>query len=66
MMGIAGFKHKKDLKAAVGKEPSFIETSLFGTEFHGDGEYTVVGPSPEKRVWYATITVTDGLIAKVS
>ena len=66
MMGISGFKTKKELKAAIGKRPRFIETSMFGAEFKGDGSYTVVGPDPYKRVWYATITVKDGLIAKVS
>ncbi len=66
MMGISGFKHKKDVKAAIGERPSFIETYAFGNEFHGDGEYTVVGPSPSDRRWYATVTVLDGHISKVS
>ncbi len=65
MMGIKGFKTKKELKAAIGKEPGFIETSMFGKEYKGDGRYTIVGPSPKVRKWYATITVADGLIAKV-
>lgn len=64
-MGIRGHKTKKSLKAAVGTEPRFIETSIHGPEFKGDGEYTVVGPDPHNRKWYATITVVDGLIAKV-
>lgn len=64
-MGIAGFKTKKELKAAVGKKPEFIETSMFGKEFKGDGRYTIVGPTPQIRKWYATVTVTDGLIAGV-
>ena len=67
MMGINGFKTKKALKGAVGEVPNFIETSMFGAEFKGDGNYTVVGPDPyNKRTWYATVTVTDGVIAKVS
>ena len=69
MMGIAGFKTKKALKEAAKLNcvrPVFIETSMFGLEFKGDGEYTVVGPSPEVRKWYATVRVTDGVIAKVS
>lgn len=65
MMGIHGFTHKKQLKAGLGQIPEFIETSMYGKEFHGDGTYTVVGPSPQVRKWYATVTVTNGLIAKV-
>lgn len=66
MMGISGFKTKKELKAAVGQTPEFIETSLFGNEYKGDGRYTVVGPDPyNKRSWYATVTVRDGKIGKV-
>ena len=65
MMGISGFQHKKQLKAAVGEQPLSIETSVFGKEYHGDGKYTVVGPSPQVRKWYATITVAGGVIARV-
>ena len=57
---------KKSLKAAVGAEPDFEETSMFGLEFKGDGQYTVVGPHPYDRKWFATVTVTDGVIAKVT
>ena len=67
MMGIYGYKTKKELKAGIGKNPSFIETSVFGPEYKGDGRYTVVGPNPYRdRKWYATITVIDGKIAKVT
>ena len=66
MMGVLGFKTKKELKAAIGEKPRFLETSMFGNEYTGDGKYTIVGPSPTVRKWYATVTVTDGLIAKVT
>ena len=36
MMGISGFKTKKELKSAVGTRPNFIETSFFGPEYKGD------------------------------
>jgi hypothetical protein len=65
MMGIVGFKTKKELKAAVGTKPRFIETSMFGKEYTGDGRYAVVGPDPLIRKWYAEITVVEGLIHKV-
>jgi len=67
MMGIRGFKTKKQLKSdGIGKVPSFVETSMFGDEYKGDGEYTVVGPSVQDRRWYATVTVLNGVISKVS
>ena len=37
MMGISGFKTKKELKAALGEVARFIETSFFGAEFKGAG-----------------------------
>jgi hypothetical protein len=64
-MSIEGFKTKKELKAAVGRRPNFIETSMFGKEFHGDGSYMIVGPSPYRRNWYATVTVRQGTISCV-
>ena len=66
MMGIEGFKTKSQLKSAVGSRPNFIETSMFGNEYKGDGTYTVVGPSPYKRNWFATVKIVNGIIAKVS
>ena len=66
MMGISGFTTKKELKAAIGEAANFIETSMFGSEYRGDGQYTVVGPDPYDRCWYATITIKDGVIAKVT
>jgi hypothetical protein len=65
MMG-ASYKTKKVLREAIGKQPRFVETSMFGAEYNGDGRYTVVGPSPTERKWYATVTVSDGVISKVS
>lgn len=65
MMGISGFTSKKELKEAVGQRPHFIETSIFGQEFRGDGSYVVVGPTPYTRKWYATVTVSDGMIERV-
>lgn len=67
MMGISGYKTKKQLKEeGIGKTPSFIETSIFGAEYKGDGQYTIVGPDPYARKWFATVTVKDGKIAKVT
>jgi hypothetical protein len=65
-MMAASYKTKKACKASIGNPPRFIETSIFGDEFKGDGTYTVVGPGPYDRKWYAQVTVTNGVITKVS
>lgn len=64
MMG-ASYSTKKELKASVGKPLHYVETSMFGQEYKADGTFCVVGPSPDKRVWFAEVTMKDGLIAKV-
>lgn len=64
MMG-ASYKTKKDLKASVGQELRFVETSMFGPEYRSNGTFCVVGPSPHERKWFAEVTMKDGLIAKV-
>lgn len=60
-------KSKKALReTAIGKAPQFLETSWFGEEYKGDGTYCIVGPDPYvSRTWYATVTVTDGLVTKI-
>lgn len=65
MMG-ARYKTKKDLKAAIGSPLRYEETSFFGPEYKADGAFCVVGPSPRERKWFASVTMKDGLIAKVS
>jgi hypothetical protein len=67
MLGVYGYKFKKDLKAAVGKPLKFVETSAFGPEYKPNGKLTVVGPDAyNKRDWYATVTMKEGLIEKVT
>jgi hypothetical protein len=69
MLGVYGFKTKKSLKEATGREFAdvVVETSLFGPEFKGDGTYAVVGPDAyTARNWYANVTVVRGKIAKVT
>ena len=66
MMGY-NCKTKKELKTFIGCTPRFIETSIFGAEFKGDGVYSVVGPDPyNNRKWYASVTIKEGIITKVS
>jgi len=65
MMG-ACYKTKKDLKAAIGQELRYEETSFFGPEYKENGTFCVVGPSPVERKWFASVTIQNGLIVKVS
>ena len=62
----ANYKTKKALKASVGKPLRFTETSFYGNEYVPTGKFSVVGPSANKRVWFAEVAMKDGLIAKVS
>lgn len=42
------------------------ETSMFGPEFKGAGQYPVVGPAPYERKWFAMVHVDgNGRIVKV-
>ena len=65
MMGITAAS-KKELKTMIGEVFDPIETSMFGAEYKGDGEYCVVGPDPYRnRKYFAAVTVVGGLITKV-
>lgn len=59
------YETKKKLKEAVGQTLRYQETSMFGPEYLATGKFPVVGPSPYKRKWYATVTMSNGIIAKV-
>ena len=65
MMG-ASYKTKKALKESIGQPLRYVETSVFGAEYKPDGTFCVVGPSPYERKWFASVTMADGKIAKVS
>ena len=65
MMG-ASYPTKKALKECIGKPLRYVETSMFGEEYRANGTFCVVGPSPDVRKWYASVTMNDGVIAKVS
>ena len=65
-LAASGYKTKKDLKASVGKPLGYNETSMFGPEYKSTGVFCVVGPSAHEREWFATVTMADGKIAKVS
>ncbi len=66
MMG-ATYKTKKELKSNIGQPLRFVETSLFGAEYTPNGQFCVVGPCPRtNRKWFASVTMVDGKISKVS
>jgi hypothetical protein len=65
MMG-ASYPTKKALKESVGKALRYVETRFFGPEYKDNGTFAVVGPSPYQRKWFASVTMKDGLIAKVN
>ena len=65
-LAASGYKTKKALKESVGKALRYNETSAFGPEYKSTGSFCVVGPSAYERKWYATVTMADGKIAKVS
>jgi hypothetical protein len=65
MMG-APYASKKLLKEKIGQPLRYIETSFFGEEYKADGTFCVVGPCPHtNRKWFASVTMVNGLIAKV-
>lgn len=68
-MLIANYASKKDLKAAIGQSLKYQETSLFGPEYKANGEFCVSNRphiTGHKREFFATVTMADGKIAKVS
>lgn len=66
MMG-ASYPTKSALKKAVGQSLRYVETSMFGEEFKANGTFCVVGPDPyNNRKWYASVTMENGLIKRVS
>lgn len=70
MTMLARYPSKKDLKAAVGQPLRYTETSVFGKEYTPDGQFVVAGrkalDSQIKSDYFATVTMKDGLIAKVT
>lgn len=67
-MLVAVYPSKAALKASIGKQLDYMETSLFGPEYKSDGELTVANRphlSGIGREFFATVTMVNGLIEKV-
>ena len=66
---VVDYPSKKALKESVGKPLQYIETSLFGPEYHDNGTLTVAGRphiTGQKREFFARVNMVDGKITKVS
>ena len=69
MTMVVVYPSKKELKASLGQRLRYIETSLFGPEYRDNGTITVTNrPHITKmgREFFAQVTMTNGLIAKVA
>jgi len=66
MTMVACYPTKKKLKEAIGEGLLYSETSLFGAQYTPNGQFAVVGPSEYNRKFFASVTMKDGKIAKVS
>lgn len=71
-MIIFNYASKKDMKLAVGERLKYTETSMFGEEFKSNGKFSgcnrpSINPDIPKgsREFFATVTMADGVIAKV-
>ena len=66
---VVRYNTKKDLKAAIGQPLKYTETSMFGPEYTPNGKLTVAGRphiTGMKREFFATVTMKNGVIEKVS
>jgi len=61
----AHYKTKKELKASIGQELQYTETSMFGKQFLPNGKFCVADSSLQRK-WFAEVTMVDGKIAKVT
>jgi hypothetical protein len=63
------FKSKKALKEAVaaGRRVTVFQPGPFGGEPPANGKVAIEGPHyPEPHKWYATATLVNGVITKIS
>ena len=67
-MIVSGYDTKKQLKASVGKELDYLETSIFGPEYKSNGMLTVANRphiTGRGREFFAQVFMKDDLIEKV-
>lgn len=65
---IANYPSKKNLKENIGKPLNYIETSLFGPQYSGDGTLTVCNRphiTGQGREWFGQVIMENHLIKAV-
>ena len=66
---VIGYSSKKELKASVGENLKYVETSLFGPEYKSNGTFAVAHrPSlgyHTGREFFANVTMKNDKIEKV-
>jgi len=68
-MMIVHYASKKELKASVGQNLKYSETSMFGPEYNANGKFCVARRPHLQgggKEFFAQVTMKDGIIAKVS
>lgn len=68
-MIVFNYSSKKELKENIGKPLRYIETSMFGPEYRENGRLTGANRphiTGKGREFFATVTMENGLISKVS
>jgi hypothetical protein len=67
MTAVVHYKSKKELKARVGHELQWTETSMFGSEYppNGTGKMYVVGPDEHSRKYFACVHLHDHKVVLV-
>ena len=66
---VTGYKSQKELKASIGQELMYRETSMFGPEYRDNGTLYVarrLNLLGGGREFFAAVTMRDGLIEGVS
>jgi hypothetical protein len=66
---LTGYKSTKELKASIGKELVYKETSMFGLEYKANGKFIVahrpaVSGLPGHE-FFAEVVMVDGKISKI-
>ena len=65
---IANYPSKKNLKEHIGRGLNYIETSMFGPQYKGEGTLTVCNRphiTGQGREWFGRVTMQDHKIVKV-
>ena len=56
------YETKKELKANIGNELDYVETSMFEAEYKSNG---IITGCNSRRGWFANVTIKDNKIVRV-